>query len=197
MNKERFLHIEQVVMRTSDITAMLRSILRALIWFFQPRIWTAHSKVFTVGPIVCLFFWRVLVAFVFFRIVRSVISPSRKKKTAMRRLVHELHSSWTTRCPKTKPKFVKLMGVRPIWRINLLKAGPARTWPNLRKAWSVRFNVWNLGFVERDWISTRIYLVLKRGKYLVPGISNEEGRHVWLGGYIRESVWVRLKNRAY
>ena len=57
-NETRFLYNKQVVMRTRDITAMPRSNFSSFDLNFYPRLWTARSKVFNVGPVVfSLFFF--------------------------------------------------------------------------------------------------------------------------------------------
>ena len=51
-----YLYIKQVVMRTSGITAMPRSILRISIWIFLPRVWTAYAHKWKNLPILIFFF---------------------------------------------------------------------------------------------------------------------------------------------
>ena len=70
--QKRFLYIEQVVMRTSGIAAMSRSVLRVSIWNFQ-LVFEPHVQRDWVSALLFVFL-QVLVTFVFSRIVGSIAS---------------------------------------------------------------------------------------------------------------------------
>ena len=73
------------------------------------------------------FFLSVLVAFLFFRVVVSVISLGKKTTNKRGPKLNASISTSTTPCPKMKSKLVKLMSAWPIRRSNPFMAGQARS----------------------------------------------------------------------
>ena len=128
-----FLNNKQAVMRTSGITAMTNSILRVSIWIFN-LVFEPHVPTKIQRLPACLsfsfLFRHVMVAFVFFRIVVSVISIEEQQKNKQKRqALNLLVGAWSTPCQKITSQYVILSGAWPIYRSGSTLAAPARTQP--------------------------------------------------------------------
>ena len=110
----------------SDDIAMPRRILIILLWKFN-LVFEPHVQRYWSPALFDYYFWGLaLIAFVYFAFLdRSYLSTKKKRKKgrAGGRCVDQYMS---TPCQNFKSKFVKLMGAWPMWRLNIILAGPAR-----------------------------------------------------------------------
>ena len=101
------------------ITAMPRPILIILLWKFNP-VFEPHVQRYWPAALFVCFLESFDRFFYFFTI--WIGHTSFEKRAA----ASELIRAWNTPCQKFKSEFKKLMGAWPIWRLNIIFAGPAR-----------------------------------------------------------------------
>ena len=71
-------------------------------------------------------------------------------------------STWTTVCQNFKSKFVKLMGAWPIWRWDIILAGPARTSWRMRTGGMPHGELHNPEGLFFSWFTTRRWMLFRK-----------------------------------